>query len=284
MTRTARWIALLLTASACTGGGAGVPLGVEGVEWVLDPAITPHVDLVDGRPSRDLPRGVRTTATFTDEPANSRGFLVLRGDTGCNGYGIGYRVRPSGIAGVYRLETDGRLESTAQGCPEPETTVEQAVFSALGRAARVDLRDDRGRRQTGDAATTLALRDADNSLLLLFRRDGTDPGVADALRGAAWRFVSSERPDAGDGDGATLTFYDELYLGENGCARAGGAYTVDGDALTVGPTEYPPMCPAGAERTVPITSGTLTVTAGRLVVRDREGRETVYERGPEGAP
>jgi heat shock protein HslJ len=191
--------------TACSGdGGKGSSTNsgqaeITGVQWVLDTAA-----LVRGAGD------VVVTAQF----ANGQ----MTGDSGCNRYFATYTAKPA--TGTMTL---GPVGGTRIACEGTANDVEQAYLAALDKVQQY--------RATSDS---LRLLDAGGKVLL--RYSATD--AAKAIQGD-WVVTSYYTGDAlvSPISGSTLTakFDGKQVNGDDGCNSFGGPYTVDGDAITIGP-------------------------------------------------
>ena len=194
--------------AACSGGDSSSDHGsgnrgrqatVTGVVWVLDTAA-----LVRGADD------VTVTATFDG--------THVAGESGCNRY-----VAPYTANARTGAMTIGAVGGTLMACSGTGSRVETAYLAALPKTASY--------RAT---ATKLTLRDDSGATLLTYA--ATDG--ARAIRGD-WEVTSY---DAGTalvspiaGSSATATFDSTQISGTGGCNTFSGPYSVDGDAITVGP-------------------------------------------------
>lgn len=191
--------------TACSGGGgkgsstSSGQADITGVQWVLDSAV-----LVRGA------RDVVVTAQFADGR--------ISGDSGCNRYFATYTAKPA--TGSMRI---GPVGGTRMACPGTAGEVEQAYLAALANVQQY--------RATHDS---LRLTDAGGKVLLRF--SATDG--AQAIRGE-WEVTSYYTGDALvspiAGTSLTAKFDGKQVSGDAGCNTFSGPYTVDGEAITIGP-------------------------------------------------
>jgi heat shock protein HslJ len=194
--------------AACSGdhsssdsgsGNGGRQATITGVVWVLDTAA-----LVRGAGH------VTVTASFDG--------TQVAGESGCNRYFAPYTANAR--TGAMKVGTVG---GTLMACTGAGSRVETAYLAALPKAVSY--------RAT---ATKLTLLDAsDRTLLTYAATDG-----AKAIQGH-WEVTSY---DAGTalvspvaGASATAKFDGTQISGTGGCNTFSGPYSVDGDAITVGP-------------------------------------------------
>jgi heat shock protein HslJ len=142
---------------------------------------------------------------------------TLNGQSGCNTYTTAYQVTGDSLT----IAPD--IAVTAMACPEPQMAVEDEYLERLPRTATYAI----------DGAT-LTLADASGEALLVY--ETTAPG--EALLGT-WNVTSYYTGNAvasvvGD---VTLTaeFTADAVSGNTGCNQFNGSYTVDGDAIEIGP-------------------------------------------------
>jgi heat shock protein HslJ len=178
-------------------GGAAVSL--EGPTWTLTEGVPLNVPM----------DGVTVTARFEAG--------TLTGTSGCNDYTTRYQLQGSS------LSIAPEIAVTRKACPDPQTAVEDEYLDRLPNVASYAVSGD-----------TLTLSDADGGLLLEYA--ATD--MAESLLGD-WTVTSYYSGDAVTsviGDVAlTTTFDDQDVSGHAGCNSFNGPYTVDGDAIEIGP-------------------------------------------------
>lgn len=197
-------VVLSLVACGQTDGGtAGTGLPLEGTGWTL-------VTYDEGGSATDVPDGVSVTARFSEGRVS--------GISGCNRYTAEYTVDGDTLA-------IGPVAGTLMACPEPASTVETAYLAALERTATF---------QT--TATELTLSDADGQTVLTFA-EADEP----TLVGTTWSATGVNNGREAvvslvEGTEVTATFADDgTVSGSGGCNTYTGSYTVEDDALSIGP-------------------------------------------------
>jgi heat shock protein HslJ len=188
--------------------GPGTGGGLEGVVWILDDASAVTL----GAPPTSM---ARATIRFDGDEVGGTAF--------CNHYGGTYEAQGDALS----IEVGFMTE---MACEEPSMSLEPAFVAALGEVDGYALRDG-----------TLALSRPD-TLALVFDAERPLP-----LVGTAWRLdgvaagggaVSSTV----SGIEVTATFDpDGRLTGTAGCNGYGAAYTVDGDAIAIGPPDRTDM-------------------------------------------
>jgi heat shock protein HslJ len=193
---------VLVACSDDGGKGSSTSSGqaeITGVQWVLDTTA-----LVRGAGD------VTVTAQFTDGQ--------MTGESGCNRYFTAYTAKPA--TGTMTL---GPVGGTRIACTGKANDVEQAYLAALDNVQQY--------RATSDS---LRLLDAGGKVLLRY----TAVDAAKAIKGD-WVVTSFYTGDALQSPvvGSTLTakFEGKQVSGESGCNSFSGEYTVDGDAIAIGP-------------------------------------------------
>jgi heat shock protein HslJ len=176
------------------------PDGLEGTAWLL----VSHGDPASPIPVLD---GTEITATFSDGQ--------VTGSAGCNTYGAPYTVDGDDI-------TIGPGRLTLMACEEPIMAQEQAFMQALSGATSF--------RVEGDA---LAIA-YDDGMELAFAAQPS------GLAGSAWTvagYNNGREAVVGVLAGTELTaeFTDDTMAGSAGCNTYRARYSVDGDAMTLGP-------------------------------------------------
>lgn len=176
----------------------------EGTTWQL----LAYADS-SGQLSMALPN-VETTAVFDGGRVG--------GNAGCNNYNGSYTV--DGQALTIQLGP-----TTMMACPEPTMAQEQAFFTNLAAAASYVLVGDQ-----------LHILNANGDVILAFQ-----PLVSAPLVGTTWQAVSYNNGNqavVGVINGTTITAVfgeDGSLSGSAGCNNYTASYTVDGDAITIGP-------------------------------------------------
>jgi heat shock protein HslJ len=195
------------TTSSDDGAGATATadaLPLEDTSWGL-------VSYVDGAGGTvEVPDGVSATALFADG--------TVSGSGGCNRFSAPFQLEGDAL-------TIGLAASTLMACPDPQSSVEAAYLAALDRTAGY---------QT-DASSLTLLDDAGTALLTF---DVIEPV---ALTGTEWTAVGINNGaeaivSTQAGVTVTATFgSDGTVSGSAGCNTYSGSYTVDGDAIEIGP-------------------------------------------------
>lgn len=213
------------------------------------------------------------TANFTEDG-------LVTGSAGCNGYGGNYVVDGDRL-------TITSIASTLMACTEPPGIMDQEAryLDLLGSAAAFRLEGDR-----------LVFLDANGTPVLTYERAAAPTAVP--LEGPTWELLSYSSNATMErvipGTSVTATFGNGSVGGSAGCNRYGGAYTVDGSALTVGElfrTEMYCLEPAGAMEQEDRYLDLLDSAAGyrlegdRLTITDAGGNPLLVFRAlPEPAP
>ncbi len=148
--------ALAVNLLAACGGETDTPqattgLPLEATSWGLASFSDDAGEL------RQVPAGVTVTAQFDDGTVSGTG--------GCNRYSAGYEVDGSSL-------TIGPPAATLIACEEPQGSVEQAFFIALGETASYS---------TDESSLTLSLAEG-TTLTATFADDGTLSGSAGCNR------------------------------------------------------------------------------------------------------
>lgn len=139
------------------------------------------------------------------------------GTSGCNNYSSSYEL--DGIRISF-----GPMAGTLKACPELVMAQEQAYRQALADAAFYEVSDQ-----------GLALFDANTTQLATFE------AAATGLAGTAWDVISYNNGKGGVvsvkiGSELTAVFAEDGQMsGSAGCNDYFGAYTTDGDAISIGP-------------------------------------------------
>ena len=189
----------------------------------------------------------------------------LTGSAGCNNYMAGYTVDGDAI-------TIGPAASSMMMCAEPEGVMEQetAYLTSLTTAATYSIQGDQ-----------LELRTADGALVASYVAV-----VPQSLTGVTWQAVSYNNGNqavVGIIEGTTITAIfgeDGSLTGSAGCNNYVTSYTVDGDAITIGPAASTrKMCvePEGvmeqemAYLTALTTAATYSIQGDQLELRTADG-------------
>ena len=157
--------------------------------------------------------GTTITAVFGEDGS-------LTGSAGCNNYTTSYTVDGDAI-------TIGPAASTRKMCAEPEGVMEQemAYLTALTTAATYSIQGDQ-----------LELRTADGALVASYQ-----PQTASQLTGVNWEVVNYNHNQQAVqgvllGTQITAVFGEDGQMsGTAGCNNYSAGYTVDGNAITIGP-------------------------------------------------
>jgi heat shock protein HslJ len=191
-----------LTIAGCDAIGAAQGGQLEGVTWQLS-------TYVEGGTSVAVPDQVAATATF--------GSGRVSGNNGCNSYSGPYQASGSTL-------TIGPLMSTLMGCGPVQSALETAfmtLFQAAGSYTATD--------------SQLTIFDTSGAKTMTFT-----PQPAATLEGA-WdvtNYNNGKQATVGPVAGSTISLIfgaDGSVSGNATCNTYNGTYTVDGDALTVGP-------------------------------------------------
>jgi heat shock protein HslJ len=180
----------------------GLPL--ESTPWGL----TSYTD--DTGSQVDVPEPVVVTAVFEQGTVSGTG--------GCNRYTASYETDGSAL-------TIGAAASTLIACAEPQASVEAAFLLALADTASY-----------ATDTSTLTLLDDSGDALLVF--EVVQPA---SLTGTTWSATgvnNGQQAVTGlvTGTTVTATFADDgTVSGSAGCNRFTGEYTLDGDAVAIGP-------------------------------------------------
>jgi heat shock protein HslJ len=192
-----------LTIAGCGAIGAAQGGQLEGVTWQLS------TYLADGE-SVAVPEQVAATATFSGGQVS--------GSSGCNSYSGPYAASGSTL-------TVGPLMSTLMGCGPVQSALESA-FMTLFQAA--------GSYTATDAE--LIIFDTSGAKTMTFI-----PQPAVTLEGSAWNVTSynnGKQATVSPIVDSTITLVfgaDGTVSGNATCNTYNGSFTVDGDALTIGP-------------------------------------------------
>ena len=238
--------ALLVGACAAAGGSGGT---IEGIRWIATSVA------VDGT-LEAIPAGVTADATF------AKG--TVAGFSGCNTY-----TGPATIDGS-KL-TIGTLTSTMMACVDPAMALETAYLKALPLATSYTATADK-----------LTLFDKDGKELIVY-----EPGAANPIVGS-WTvsgYNNGKEALVTPLPGTTLTAMfaeDGTLSGSGGCNQYNGPYTLDGDAITIGPLgttkmacEEPVMAQEQQFLTALQTAAKVSVEKGLPVLRTADGAMAV---------
>jgi heat shock protein HslJ len=202
-------IALVATACSTTGGGGSTAASngnltanpLDGTHWKL-------TSLDSGGTSTAVPAGIVVDARFA---AGN-----IAGSSGCNVYSGPVTVTGTTIK-------VGALATTQMACLGPQSEIETAYLAALAKAATFTA--------TADALTMF---DAGGAPILVYAA-----GPANPLEGD-WNVTGYNNGKQAvtspiSGTTLTATFTADAVSGSAGCNTYNGTYTLDGDALKIGP-------------------------------------------------
>jgi heat shock protein HslJ len=200
----------LFSLAACTAGALTTDDPLDGTSW----------ELFAYRKTKPIP-GTTISADFAESH--------IRGSAGCNHYGAAYQVDGERI-------TVGEIELTAMACLTPEGAMEQEQEFMRFLTAVQTFKLTEGQlqllRPDGEALT--------------FLPPDTEP--ADPLRGTSWELVAIGQELPISGTTLTVTFKDGQVDGSTGCNAYFGAYSINGEQVTLsglGMTEMACLDPAG---------------------------------------
>lgn len=205
-------IALVATACSTTGGGSSASASASGGNNVTaNPLDGTHWKLTSfdsGGTSTAVPAGIVVDARFA---AGN-----IAGSSGCNVY-----TGPVTVTGT-SIKV-GALATTQMACPGPQSETETAYLAALAKAATFTA--------TADALTMF---DAAGAPILVYAA-----GPANPLEGD-WNVTGYNNGKQAvtspiSGTTLTATFTADAVSGSSGCNTYNGSYTLDGDALKIGP-------------------------------------------------
>jgi heat shock protein HslJ len=203
--------AIALIASACTTTGGGPGSGAAATTTTVSPLDGTHWKLTSfavAGTSTNVPAGVVVDARFMTN--------TIAGSSGCNVY--------SGAVAVNgRAIKVGVLATTQMACVGAAQAVETAYLANLGQAATFTA-----------TADTLTMFDAGGASILVYAA-----GPANPLEGD-WNVTGYNNGKHAvttpmTGTTLTATFTADSVSGSSGCNTYNGSYTLDGDALTIGP-------------------------------------------------
>ena len=203
--------AIALVATACSTTGGGSPSAASNGNITANPLDGTHWKLTSfdsGGTSTAVPAGVVVDARFA---AGNIG-----GSSGCNVYTGPVTVTSTSIK-------VGALATTQMACPGPQSETETAYLAALAKAATFTA--------TADALTMF---DSGGSPILVYAA-----GPANPLEGD-WNVTGYNNGKEAvtsptSGTSLTATFTADAVSGSSGCNTYNGTYTLDGDALKIGP-------------------------------------------------
>ena len=235
------------------------PTPLVGTEWRLTHHPGPAGELVP------VPVGVMATAVFADGR--------VAGTTGCNRYHAAYLADGPALS-------VGPLATTMMACEPARDAVERAFSAALGRVVTHAVVGDTLEMAGGDGRVALRFHAAPAQRL------GGTRWVATGINNGRGGVVS-----ALDGVEVFTVFGDDGRVsGSGGCNQFTGAYTVQGDALAIGPlaaTLRACLAPEGVgeQETAFFAAmdqvATWSVREGRLRLRSADGALQVELRAPD---
>lgn len=189
----------------------GATAELEGVTWQL-------IAYIDGNGMLSMP-GADSTITMQNGEAS--------GQSGCNMFFAPYTLAGDQLS-------FGPAGSTEMACDEPAMNQEQAFFANLAQIASYQI-----------VANQLHMADADGAVLMAF-----EPQKQTPLTGTLWQVVSVNNGQQAvtgviSGTLLTATFQEDgTIFGSGGCNNYSGGYTVEGDAIQIGPLAMTMMfCP-----------------------------------------
>jgi heat shock protein HslJ len=177
---------------------------LEGTSWQLISYVNEEGEAVAAVPD------VNASITFQDG--------IVSGTSGCNSFSGSYTLDGTQIS-------IGEVASTLMACPEPLMQQEQGLMAALGEAAAYTIEGD-----------GLQLVDGDGNVLAVFT-----PVIPAALVGPTWYATGYNNGRGGftslviDTEITAVFGEDGALSGNAGCNNYTARYTVDGDAIQIGP-------------------------------------------------
>jgi heat shock protein HslJ len=233
--------ALLVGACAAAGGSGGT---IEGIRWVATSVV------VDGS-LEPVPAGVTADATFAEGK--------VAGFSGCNTY-----TGPATIDGS-RLAI-GTLASTMMACVDPAMALESAYQKALPLATSYTA-----------TAEKLTLFDKDGKEVIVYEAGPASP-IVGTWTVSGYNDGESAVVSPLSGTTLTATFTEDGKVsGSAGCNQYNGSYTLDGDAIAVGPLATtmmacpePVMAQEQAYLAALESAAKVSVESGRPVLRTAE--------------
>jgi heat shock protein HslJ len=244
--------ALAVSLLAACGGASDTPqattgLPLEATSWGLASYSG------DAGSLQQVPAGVTVTAQFSDGTVSGTG--------GCNRYSAGYEVDGSSL-------TIGAPAATLIACPEPQGSVEQAFFVALGEVASY---------ATDESSLTLS--DGDGAPLLVF--DVVEPVSLTGTKWSATGVNNGKQAVVGLAAGTTITATfseDGTVSGSSGCNNYTGGFTTEGGSIEIGPLagtrkacEPDVMTQEAAFLAAMENATTVTIDGSTLELRDADG-------------
>lgn len=195
------WSLIVLGGTLTACSSPPEPVALAGSEWVLVS--------IEGQP---LAENTHINVAF-DENA-------FRGFAGCNAYGSEYAI------GRGDTLTISEIESSAQGCVEPEGVMQQekAYIELLSNASTY--------RVVGEH---LEIEGAAGETTLVFTRKEEMEMNPEELVGTQWRLVSLNGESLVEGSTITLHFdFGYVISGHAGCQDYVGTYLLEGEGIRVG--------------------------------------------------
>ena len=194
-------LALMFSISACGFANQesepSSGMNLTDSEWILR--------LLNGS---SLVEGTNITLTFEEDR--------IGGFAGCNSYGATYAIE-----GKSSIEIP-MIESTLEGCLEPEGILEQEseYLELLMDADVLNVNEDQ-----------LEILDVSGNVILLYIKRAPlhmDPA---SLEGIEWRLLSMGGETLLEGSFITISFSDGKMQGHGGCRDYEGTYTAEGDHI-----------------------------------------------------
>ena len=155
---------------------------------------------------------------------------TLSGMAGCNQYSTTYTIDGSDMI------ISGAIATTMMACEQAVMDQEMAYLAALPTTASYSIANGVLDLRTTEGAQVASYNEAVMSIEAT--PETTEAAPASGLEGTTWQLQSyldgqGETVAALSEAPATAEFADGRVSGTTGCNRYGGAYTVDGDALTI---------------------------------------------------
>ena len=240
--------------AGCSAIGAAQGGKLEGVTWRLSTYVADSASVT-------VPAAVGATATFADGQVS--------GSNGCNNYSGPYTASGSSL-------TVGPLASTMMACGPAQSAIESAFMSAFQDAGSYTATD-----------TQLTIYDTSGAQVLVF-----EPQAAISLVGTPWNVVNynnGKQATVGLVADSTITLAfgaDGNVSGNATCNTYNGGYTIEGDAVTVGPLATTRMACESEELNAQEAlylaalqnSATYDITNGMLTIRDAGGASQVIAK------
>lgn len=248
--------AACIALAACTGGGASptaapsegvASVPFEGTDWQLAEYVGRAGGVVR------IPAAVTVTATFAGGN--------VAGGSGCNTYRGPYTIDGATIA-------IGQLAVTAMACTGAAAPVEEAYLQILPLMTRFAVTGDalEMSNESGAILLRFAVRESSSLTQTRWLATGVNNGV-----GGVESVVAGTELTAIFGEDGTVT-------GSGGCNTFSGPYTVDGDAIEIGPLastrkacEEAVMAQEAAYLQALDNATTYAITGDALELRDAAG-------------